>query len=124
VRRKNRDDHPDNIQAAHRRCNLEKGSKEYAAFHQIATARANENALIGEAAQDLVDYQRLTAEGKLAEAGQKLEQLKWTLGELENEPNVTRHSGSDGVAIFSTPASQTIIPNGEEIAIAATLKPK
>jgi 5-methylcytosine-specific restriction endonuclease McrA len=23
----NRDDHPDNIQAAHRRCNLEKGSK-------------------------------------------------------------------------------------------------
>lgn len=23
----NRDDHPDNIQAAHRRCNLEKGSR-------------------------------------------------------------------------------------------------
>jgi hypothetical protein len=23
----NRDDHPDNIQSAHRRCNLEKGSK-------------------------------------------------------------------------------------------------
>ena len=39
-------------------------------------------ALIAEAAQDLADYQRLTAEGKLGEAGQKLEQLKRTLDEL------------------------------------------
>jgi hypothetical protein len=39
-------------------------------------------ALIGEAARDLADYQRLTAEGKLGEAGQKLEQLKRTLDEL------------------------------------------
>lgn len=38
--------------------------------------------LIGEAAQYLADYQRLTAEGKLGEAGQKLEQLKRTLDEL------------------------------------------
>ncbi len=37
------------------------------------------NALISGAARDLSDYQRLTAEGKLAEAGQKLEQLKQKL---------------------------------------------
>ena len=40
------------------------------------------NALITEAAKDLADYQRLTAEGKLGEAGQKLEQLKRKLDEL------------------------------------------
>jgi hypothetical protein len=40
------------------------------------------NALIAEAANDLADYQRLTAEGKLGEAGQKLEQLKRTLDAL------------------------------------------
>jgi hypothetical protein len=37
---------------------------------------ADLNALIAEAAKDLADYQRLTAEGKLGEAGQKLEELK------------------------------------------------
>ena len=40
------------------------------------------NALIGEAAKDLADYQRLTAEGKLGEAGQKLEELKRALDKL------------------------------------------
>ncbi len=40
------------------------------------------NALIAEAAKDLADYQRLTAEGKLGEAGQKLEELKRTLDKL------------------------------------------
>jgi len=40
------------------------------------------NALIAEAAKDLADYQRLTAEGKLGEAGQKLEQLKQKLDQL------------------------------------------
>jgi uncharacterized membrane protein (UPF0182 family) len=40
------------------------------------------NGLIAEAAKDLADYQRLTAEGKLGEAGQKLEQLKRTLDRL------------------------------------------
>ncbi|HXM61306.1 MAG TPA: UPF0182 family protein [Terriglobales bacterium] len=40
------------------------------------------NALIAKAAQDLADYQRLTAEGKLGQAGQKLEELKRTLDEL------------------------------------------
>src|ERR1700678_3140700 len=40
------------------------------------------NALITGAAKDLADYQRLTAEGKLGEAGQKLEELKRKLEEL------------------------------------------
>ncbi len=40
------------------------------------------NALIAEAARDLADYQRLTAEGKLGEAGQKLEELKRVLDKL------------------------------------------
>jgi hypothetical protein len=43
---------------------------------------ADLNALIAEAAKDLAEYQRLTAEGKLGEAGQKLEQLKRTLDDL------------------------------------------
>jgi uncharacterized protein len=40
------------------------------------------NAIIEEAAKDLADYQRLTAEGKLGEAGQKLEELKRKLDQL------------------------------------------
>ena len=40
------------------------------------------NALIEGAARDLEDYQRLTAQGKLGEAGQKLEQLKSKLNVL------------------------------------------
>jgi len=43
---------------------------------------ADLNELINGAAKDLADYQRLTAEGKLGEAGQKLEQLKRKLDEL------------------------------------------
>jgi uncharacterized protein len=43
---------------------------------------ANLNALIAEAAKDLADYQRLTAEGKLGEAGQKLEELKRAIEKL------------------------------------------
>ncbi|HEX8161681.1 MAG TPA: UPF0182 family protein [Pyrinomonadaceae bacterium] len=39
--------------------------------------------LVNRAAQDLADYQRLTAEGKLGDAGQKLESLKRTLDELQ-----------------------------------------
>ena len=42
------------------------------------------DALIAEASKDFDDYQRLTAEGKLAEAGQKLEQLKGVLGQLNS----------------------------------------
>jgi uncharacterized membrane protein (UPF0182 family) len=43
---------------------------------------ADLNALVAEAGKDLADYQRLTAEGKLGEAGQKLEDLKRTLDKL------------------------------------------
>jgi uncharacterized protein len=43
---------------------------------------ADLNALIAEAAKDLADYQRLTADGKLGEAGQKLEELKRALDKL------------------------------------------
>ena len=43
---------------------------------------ADLNTLIAEAAKDLADYQRLTAEGKLGEAGQKLEELKRALEKL------------------------------------------
>jgi uncharacterized protein len=43
---------------------------------------ADLNSLVAEAAKDLADYQRLTAEGKLGEAGQKLEALKRALDKL------------------------------------------
>ena len=43
------------------------------------------NALISAAAKDLADYQRLTAEGKLGEAGQKLEALKQKLDALNRQ---------------------------------------
>ncbi len=40
------------------------------------------NALIAEAGKDFADYQRLTAEGKLGEAGQKLDELKRVIDKL------------------------------------------
>jgi uncharacterized membrane protein (UPF0182 family) len=43
---------------------------------------ADLNGLIAQAAKDLADYERLTSEGKLGEAGQKLEHLKRTIDEL------------------------------------------
>lgn len=43
------------------------------------------NALIEGAAKDFDDYQRLTAQGKLGEAGQKLEQLKTKLAALHSK---------------------------------------
>jgi uncharacterized membrane protein (UPF0182 family) len=43
------------------------------------------NSLIQGAAKDLEDYQRLTAQGKLGEAGQKLEQLKSKLNALNSK---------------------------------------
>jgi len=47
-----------------------------------AAAGDDVDALIKSAAADLADYQRLTSEGKLGEAGQKLEHLKRTLEQL------------------------------------------
>ncbi len=49
---------------------------------QAGEAATDVDALIAEAARALADYQRLTAEGKLGEAGQKLDQLKHALDEL------------------------------------------
>jgi uncharacterized membrane protein (UPF0182 family) len=46
---------------------------------QVAT---DINGLIAEASKDFDDYQRLTAQGKLGEAGQKLDQLKRVLDQL------------------------------------------
>ncbi len=48
-----------------------------------ATRVASTDPLINGAARDLADYQRLTAEGKLGDAGQKLEALKQKLDELQ-----------------------------------------
>ena len=58
---------------------------------QPSTASASQpaadlNPTIAEAAKDLADYQRLTAEGKLGEAGQKLEQLKQAIDKLNTRP--------------------------------------
>ena len=47
-----------------------------------AKPAADLSVLISGAAKDLADYQRLTAEGKLGEAGQKLDQLKEKLDQL------------------------------------------
>jgi uncharacterized membrane protein (UPF0182 family) len=41
------------------------------------------NALIAEAGRNFADYQQLTAEGRLGEAGQKLDALKRTLDQLQ-----------------------------------------
>jgi hypothetical protein len=38
--------------------------------------------LIAEASKDFDEYQKLTAQGKLGEAGQKLEELKGVLAKL------------------------------------------
>jgi len=42
----------------------------------------NLHGLIAEAAKDLEDYQGLTAQGKLGEAGKKLDELKYTINRL------------------------------------------
>lgn len=47
-----------------------------------APASTDANALIAQASRDFDDYQRLTAQGKLSEAGQKLDDLKRTLDQL------------------------------------------
>jgi uncharacterized membrane protein (UPF0182 family) len=48
-----------------------------------AAAPADIDALIAEAARDFTEYQQLTAAGKLAEAGEKLESLKRALDDLQ-----------------------------------------
>ena len=51
-----------------------------------APAAPDVSALITSAARDLAEYQRLTAEGKLGEAGQRLESLKQKLDQLQRAP--------------------------------------
>jgi uncharacterized membrane protein (UPF0182 family) len=46
----------------------------------------NLDSLISQAGKDFSDYQRLTSEGKLGEAGQKLDDLKHTLDKLSTRP--------------------------------------
>jgi hypothetical protein len=46
----------------------------------------NLNSLVGQASRDFSDYQRLTSEGKLSEAGQKLDDLKHVLDRLNSMP--------------------------------------
>jgi hypothetical protein len=55
-----------------------------AASAPSAAPAGDVNALIAEAAQNFNDYQQLTAAGKLAEAGQKLEALKRILEQLQS----------------------------------------
>jgi uncharacterized membrane protein (UPF0182 family) len=52
---------------------------------QAPPAATDMNGLISAAAQDLAEYQRLTAEGKLGEAGQRLEALKAKLDALSRQ---------------------------------------
>jgi hypothetical protein len=47
---------------------------------------ANLKSLVARAGQDFSDYQRLTSQGKLADAGQKLDDLKRTLDQLNTLP--------------------------------------
>ena len=65
------------------------GSTPAAARPQTAPApeqpAADLTSLIRDAARDLSEYQRLTAEGKLGEAGQRLEALKQKLEQLQRE---------------------------------------
>ena len=48
------------------------------------TGGGDTKSLIAQASQDFAEYQRLTAAGKLAEAGQKLDALKQTLDQLSS----------------------------------------
>jgi uncharacterized membrane protein (UPF0182 family) len=54
-----------------------------AAASVSSSAGTSAESLISEAARDLAEYQRLTAEGKLGEAGQRLEALKQKLDQLQ-----------------------------------------
>jgi hypothetical protein len=58
------------------------GAPQAAPASQKAAPAADQKALIAEAGKDFADYQRLTAEGKLGEAGQKLDALKGVLDKL------------------------------------------
>lgn len=50
------------------------------------TVAPSSEGLIKQASQAFADYQRLTAEGRLSEAGQKLDELKRILDQLQTQP--------------------------------------
>jgi uncharacterized membrane protein (UPF0182 family) len=52
----------------------------------VAQPAQNLDALITQAGRDFSDYQRLTSEGELAEAGQKLDDLKHVIEKLSAHP--------------------------------------
>ncbi|MGA2806928.1 MAG: UPF0182 family protein, partial [Terracidiphilus sp.] len=58
------------------------GAAEPAATTGVSQPKQDLNALIAEAGKDFADYQRLTSEGKLGEAGQKLDALKSVLDKM------------------------------------------
>jgi len=58
------------------------GTQAASATKAAPQAATDLNGLIAEAGKDFADYQRLTAEGKSGEAGQKLDQLKRVLDQL------------------------------------------
>jgi uncharacterized membrane protein (UPF0182 family) len=57
-----------------------------ASARETAPEASTPDTLIRDAARDLAEYQRLTAEGKLGEAGQRLEALKLKLDQLQRAP--------------------------------------
>jgi uncharacterized membrane protein (UPF0182 family) len=58
------------------------GSKTIPVVATATPAGTDTKSTIAEAARDFADYQRLTAEGKLSEAGEKLDQLKRAIDRL------------------------------------------
>jgi uncharacterized membrane protein (UPF0182 family) len=61
------------------------GEQPQTAQPQEPATGSDVDSLISDAAQDLSDYQRLTAEGRLGEAGQRLEALKQKLERLNSQ---------------------------------------
>ena len=62
------------------------------------------DALVAEAARDLANYQRMTAKGKLSEAGQKLENLRCALrtSELPPAPHQNKRSARRSHRLLSS----------------------
>ncbi len=68
--------------SAHAGTTTQPAAASQTASQNAPQAAANMDTLIAEAGKDFSDYQRLTAEGKLGEAGQKLDELKHVLDQL------------------------------------------
>jgi uncharacterized membrane protein (UPF0182 family) len=66
--------------------NLSEAPQPAAASGTATKTQETLNSLIGQASRDFADYQRLTSEGKLSDAGQKLDDLKRVLDRLNSMP--------------------------------------